>query len=41
MNTLDEVKEIIQVAGCIRAFPIYDVQINIYGSKIAMKMAKL
>jgi hypothetical protein len=27
MNTLDEAKEIMQAAGCIKAFPVYDIQL--------------
>lgn len=28
MDTLDEAKEIMQAAGCIKAFPIYDIGIT-------------
>jgi len=28
MNSLDEAKEIMQAAGCIKAFPIYDIQLT-------------
>ena len=28
MDKLDEAKEIMQAAGCIKAFPIYDLELN-------------
>jgi hypothetical protein len=28
MDTLDEAKEIMQAAGCIKAFPIYDISLT-------------
>jgi len=28
MDTLDEAKEIMQAAGCIKAFPIYDIKLT-------------
>jgi hypothetical protein len=28
MDTLDEAKEIMQAAGCIKAFPVYDLELN-------------
>ncbi len=28
MNTLEEAKEIMQAAGCIKAFPVYNLELN-------------
>jgi hypothetical protein len=28
MDTLEEAKEIMQAAGCIKAFPVYDIELN-------------